>query len=1231
MMYLRSSLTVVLFFLTCIVCNAQSKAKPAAPKAPKYQGLLWEISGNGLKKPSYVFGTMHVSSKLAFNLSDSFYYCIRNADIVALETNPERLQEDFSKSNMLKASTGTIREMGGNRILDRYAFTVTGYADILRAAFGYRPEMINHLLYRSYASREDYEEDTFLDMYIYQIGKRYGKRATGVEDFFESEKLMMEAYRDAAKEHKTRKSVTRSNDIRENSANTLTDAYRRGDLDMLDSLSNGNYDSPAFLEKFMYKRNDNMVHAIDSIVRHESLFAGVGAAHLPGDRGVISQLRKLGYIVRPVTVNNRDSEQKEVIEKMKAPVSFQPYTTDDKLIRLDIPGKLFNFSGITMLNQQQYADLANGAYYLVSRVKTNALALGQREEDVFKKIDSMLYENIPGKIVAKETITNNGYKGFDITNRTRRGDLQRYNIFVTPFEVLMFKMSGNGDYVSGAEANHFFSSIKLAAQPATNWARYHAPGGMFAVNLPHPPHTGDNFNARNLSRRSEFEATDKQTGNSYMISLKHVRDVNVLEEDTVDLGFAEESLQQSDFVKEQESRKMISYKGYPCLEIVNLNKDNTHTQTRIILQGGNYYVLSARYKKDKASTQSFFQSFEPGTPQYKNFEQYTDTSLYFSVKTPVKPKDDDENSMAAMMGFGRGGDNEEDTYYWSTNEKEKAFTSDSTGESVQVSFSRFSKYFSIKDSSQYWQNLEEDLTHDGDFVVRSRKFERLPQYESLLLTMRDTNSSRSIMVKTILKKGALYSIAALTDTLQGPSAFISTFFDSFTPADTTFGSSVFTSKAPMLFRDFYSTDSTARKQAREQLNYLYYEDKHADTLMAMLKKWGTNEKNYMDVKTDLIGELGMLKQPGVLPFLISTYQNTNDTASLQQATLSALLRQQTQPSYNAFKELILKEIPIFPNESSLYELTRRMTDSMELAATLFPELLQLTALSDYKEPIYGILATLVDSNKIKPSAYESYVSQVAFDARVVLQKNMISEQEKDQVEDGDEDVDVVRPDFSRPRHNAVSNSGRNSIGDYAVLLLPYREKNKNAARFFEKYETIKAPEEQMQLARLYLRNKLPFSDSVLNSIAKQDKYRVKLWSMLNSIDRADKFPKKELSQESLAKSLLHVTQNYNNRYDTIALVAKQTTTYRFKKSVVYYFKYRRKDDTKWYMAISGPQPEDPKKYSDNPALTSFTGNELRDDKPAMQQFQQALRKIKYRYRYNNRGSYNDFSAMDYDD
>ena len=54
----------------------------------KYPTLLWKISGNGIKKPSYLYGTMHVSNRVAYYLSEQFFDALKSVDVVGLETNP---------------------------------------------------------------------------------------------------------------------------------------------------------------------------------------------------------------------------------------------------------------------------------------------------------------------------------------------------------------------------------------------------------------------------------------------------------------------------------------------------------------------------------------------------------------------------------------------------------------------------------------------------------------------------------------------------------------------------------------------------------------------------------------------------------------------------------------------------------------------------------------------------------------------------------------------------------------------------------------------------------------------------------------------------------------------------------------------------------------------------------------------------------------------------------------
>jgi hypothetical protein len=45
---------------------------------------------------------------------------------------------------------------------------------------------------------------------------------------------------------------------------------------------------------------------------------------------------------------------------------------------------------------------------MVTRVRTNSLYWGHNTETVAKKIDSLLYENVPGKILSKTEINKNG-------------------------------------------------------------------------------------------------------------------------------------------------------------------------------------------------------------------------------------------------------------------------------------------------------------------------------------------------------------------------------------------------------------------------------------------------------------------------------------------------------------------------------------------------------------------------------------------------------------------------------------------------------------------------------------------------------------------------------------------------------------------------------------------------------------------------------------------------------
>src|SRR5690606_30967526 len=172
-MRILTRIILVIITVSPLLVSAQPKGQ-----SKKYPSLLWEITGKGLSRPSYLFGTMHVSSKLAFHLADSFFLGIRNADVVALETNPETWQEDMHKYGLPSPgyrNQGYYQEIP-NDFLTQNSLRFYPYAAKIARALYSSPSTINNLLYRSWGNESsDFEEDTYLDMYIYQCGKKWGK------------------------------------------------------------------------------------------------------------------------------------------------------------------------------------------------------------------------------------------------------------------------------------------------------------------------------------------------------------------------------------------------------------------------------------------------------------------------------------------------------------------------------------------------------------------------------------------------------------------------------------------------------------------------------------------------------------------------------------------------------------------------------------------------------------------------------------------------------------------------------------------------------------------------------------------------------------------------------------------------------------------------------------------------------------------------------------------------
>lgn len=1177
-------------------------------KKKKYPSLLWEITGNGLKKPSYLFGTMHVSSKVAFHLADSFYMGIVKADVVALETNPESWQEDMSRYELSEGAASFNRFRGGwfNQFDDapREYFTINSlkfgrYDKRIERMLYSSPSTINNLLYRTYGNEaSDFEEDTYLDLYIYQCGKKWGKKIAGVENYGESMKLMAEAYKDASKD-KNRKQ--RSFDIDNNFSNgRLQEAYRSGNLDWLDSINRYNSYSAAFDEKFLYKRNEIQANSIDSILKAgHTLFVGVGAAHLPGDRGVIEMLRGKGYRVRPVKMGERDSEHKNQVEKIKVPVNFSTQTADDGIYKVDIPGRFYKFGDDPSLKQSQYADMANGSYYMVTRITTNAWMWGHGPDRVNRIIDSLLYENIPGKMISKTAITKNGHRGFDITNRTRRGDLQRYNIFITPFEVLVFKMSGTGEYVkTGEEAKKFFNSIQLKEfAPEAAWKKYTPSYGGFAVLLPHEPFA-DKYNDNLL-----YDAEDKTANTQYRVIRTDVHNYHFAEEDTFDLGLMEESFASSDFIDRLISRKQTNQAGYPALDCKYKGKNGDLYLARFIIQGPHYYTLITHGKKETDAMKNFLNSFEIKPLVYATEKEQKDTALYYTVKTSVFPAADKEKLDMPFFDSYQGADDdgEGDEMFIRGVYKNKVVTNDTTGEKIFISFFKTPRYEYEEDSVKFSNRNNLSIFGDTSWIVRYKTSYLLQNKTKVFeAVVTDTGSSRTLWTKTFYKDGIKHTLLTQGDTLTKPSAFVRSFFDSFTPADTLEGMNIFSKKTPLFFEDFMSSDSVTHRRAVKGIDELFFDSADLPRLKKAIEFLNWNEKNYLAVKKSLVSKLVDINTHASADYLKELYYAAGDTIELQYTALQALLGQQTQYSYNVFKEIVSTEPPVininmggsygysadiapsfYPVRS--YDEEEFMTvlyDSLQLSRTILPDLLPLLNLDDYKYNVMQLLGLLIDSNYVKTKDYEQYFSKFLLEAKQELKKQAITEKQKS----------IKKAELSKNKDQEMfdlygygdrqydTDRGNEELRLYAKLLLPFWDSKPGVKQAIDQMLASADKKLKYNTMMLLIRNSKPYPDSMLRYFASLDDYRYELYTDLRDLDKEVLFPKQYHTHIALAKSKLLKYKSYD-KPDSIAYIDRMTTEIKGKKGYVYFFKYRdKKDDISWKLATVGLVPLDSTRF-----------------------------------------------------
>jgi len=287
-------------------------AQKADKIAPDNNTLLWKVSGNGLGKASYLYGTIHMLCADDATLSDQMRHIIRKTDEVYFEVDLDNLFEMLGVMTKMKMNGDTtLQDLLSKEDYEKVKDYFESKGSILPFSMleTYKPILALSTLEES---SMECESTAIMEQVIMQEAKQSDKKVKGLETMaYQAGVLDSIPYKLQAEQLVSYIEDINKNKNKNTELDEMMKAYKSQNLEKLEALMmKTDMGVGNFTEVLLYNRNRNWVAKLKELMPAKSLLVAVGAGHLPGQNGVISLLRKAGYTVTPI--ENKINTLKEI-------------------------------------------------------------------------------------------------------------------------------------------------------------------------------------------------------------------------------------------------------------------------------------------------------------------------------------------------------------------------------------------------------------------------------------------------------------------------------------------------------------------------------------------------------------------------------------------------------------------------------------------------------------------------------------------------------------------------------------------------------------------------------------------------------------------------------------------------------------------------------------------------------------------------------------------------------
>jgi uncharacterized protein len=278
------------------ICAWPGMAASKKPTPVIEKSLMWEVTGNGLNQPSYLFGTIHINCKNRLKFSAKRQEIFAKAQQIYLEL-------DFDDPTLQK-QIGQNTQMPPGKSLQKlltprqYKQARKYFADKLKLPLEFfsttRPFLLTSLATPSglKCPVDSWEE------VIVKMAKQQKLEIKGLE----SVKDQFAVFDTVSLKEEAAMLMEVINNPTKNKQEflKLIAAYNNEDLHLLEKITKADPSSKKFVTSLLDDRNRKWIPIITREAKSKPTFFGFGAAHLVGSEGVIALLQKAGYTVKPI-------------------------------------------------------------------------------------------------------------------------------------------------------------------------------------------------------------------------------------------------------------------------------------------------------------------------------------------------------------------------------------------------------------------------------------------------------------------------------------------------------------------------------------------------------------------------------------------------------------------------------------------------------------------------------------------------------------------------------------------------------------------------------------------------------------------------------------------------------------------------------------------------------------------------------------------------------------------